>query len=111
MRMPSPLVAALSCLALCWPIFPMWPRKVPMTEHGLSDATLEPAVIREWWRRWPEAVPTLATGEHSGVVVLDVDVKPGAYGPDSLEALGVNFHLTTPTSHSPSGGFHILFQH
>jgi hypothetical protein len=105
----TPLDAARDYVAHGWPIFAMSMRKVPLTAHGLSDATLEPAVIREWWRRWPEAVPTLATGENSGVVVLDVDVKSGAYGPDSLEALGVNFHPSTPTSHSPSGGFHLLF--
>lgn len=106
--MTAALDAAIDYAGRGWPIFAMSSRKVPLTPHGLSDATLESAAIREWWQRWPNAVPTLATGKDSGVVVLDVDVKSGAHGPDSLEALGVNFHPVTPTSHSPSGGFHML---
>jgi Bifunctional DNA primase/polymerase, N-terminal len=109
--MSSPVATLQDYAARGWPIFPMSMRKVPLTEHGLSDATTDLAAIREWGRRWPSAIPALATGEPSGVVALDVDVKPDAYGPDSLEALGVNFHPATPTSHSPSGGFHMLFQH
>jgi putative DNA primase/helicase len=55
-------------------------------------------------------VPALATGKVSGIVALDVDLKPAAYDPVSLEALGICFHPVTPTAHSPSGGYHMLFK-
>jgi hypothetical protein len=85
-------------------------RKVPLTQHGVLDATVDEAIIGAWWERNPDAIPAIATGKASGVVALDVDIRPGVHGPDSLEALGVAFHPTTPTAHSPSGGYHILFR-
>jgi Bifunctional DNA primase/polymerase, N-terminal len=96
--------AAVAYARRGWPVFPVSARKVPLTEHGLLDAITNEAQIREWWTRWPDAVPSIATGKLSGVVALDVDVRPGVYGPDSLEAIGCNFHPVTPTAHTPSGG-------
>lgn len=93
-----------------WRIFPVRQDKRPLTTHGVRDATLEMAQIGEWWKRWPDALISIATGKPSGVVALDVDIRPGVHGPDSLEALGVAIHPTTPTAHSPSGGYHILFR-
>jgi hypothetical protein len=105
------VAAALHYATLGWSIFPVSEKKVPLCEHGRSDATRDPAQIRSWLRRWPHALVAIATGEESGVVALDVDVKPGAYGPDALEALGVVLHPVTPTAHTPSGGYHLLFRH
>jgi hypothetical protein len=34
----------------------------------------------------------------------------GVHGPDSLKAIGCTFHPITPTAHTPSGGYHCLFQ-
>jgi len=104
------LEAALAYARREWPVFPVSARRVPLTEHGLLDAITNEAQIREWWTPWPDAVPSIATGKPSGVVALDVDVRPGVYGPDSLEAIGCNFHPVTPTAHTPSGGYHCLFQ-
>jgi Bifunctional DNA primase/polymerase, N-terminal len=104
------LTAALGYAKRTWPVFPMSARKVPLTEHGLSDATVDEAIIGAWWERNPDATPAIATGEPSGIVALDIDAKPGAYGFDSFEALGVTFHLVTPTAHTPNGGCHCLFR-
>jgi hypothetical protein len=93
-----------------WRIFPVRHDKRPLTGHGHLDASLDMAQIGEWWKRWPDALIAIATGEPSGVVALDVDIRPGVHGPDSLEALGVTFHPATPTAHTPSGGYHCLFQ-
>jgi hypothetical protein len=51
--------------------------KHPMTGHGYKDATNDPATIRNWWTRWPDANIGIATGKVSGIVVLDVDGEDG----------------------------------
>jgi putative DNA primase/helicase len=108
--MSPALQAALDYARRGWPVFPVSARKVPLTEHGLLDATIDEAQIWEWWTHWPDAVPSIATGQPSGVVAVDVDVRPGVHGPDSLKAIGCTFHPITPTAQTPSGGYHCLFQ-
>lgn len=77
--------------ALCyasrgWPIFPCRRRgKEPLVSGGFKAATTDPATVRAWWRRWPDANIGLATGRPSGVVVLDVDPRNG--GDEALLAL------------------------
>ncbi len=105
------LGAAISYLRRGWPIFPMAASKRPLTEHGLLDATRDEAQIRDWWRRWPDALPALVTGKLPGIIGLDVDMRPGISGFDSLEALGVRYWPATPTTHTPSGCCHLLFGH
>lgn len=41
--------------------------------HGLHSATTDPASIHRWWQRWPNANIAIATGNRSGVFVLDSD--------------------------------------
>src|SRR5690349_21780869 len=82
-----------------WPIFPLHgiragkctcgsptcgksAGKHPRTKHGVHDATADPALIAQLWRQFPDANIGLATGEPSGVDVLDVD--PRHYGDESL---------------------------
>jgi putative DNA primase/helicase len=105
------LASALKYAARDCPVFPVGLNKVPITAHGRSDATLESEQIREWWRRWPDALIGLATGAQSGIVALDIDISDKVHGPDSLDALGVAFHPETPTAHTPRGGYHMLFRH
>jgi hypothetical protein len=108
---PSPAeLAALACALRGWPIFPVREKR-PLTSHGRTDASRDPDQIRDWFSRWPDAEPALATGQDAGIVALDVDISPKVYGPDSLAALGVVTHPETPTSHTPRGGFHCLFRH
>jgi len=52
--------------------------KVPLTEHGVNDATTDEAIIRKWWREYPDANIGVATGS---IVVIDVD------GPEGERAL------------------------
>ena len=67
--------AALSWLDRGFAVFPLKPRgKVPLgslAPQGFLDATRDPAVIRDWWQRAPEANLGLRTGE--GKFVLDLD--------------------------------------
>ena len=96
-----------------WPVSP-WTaqngRKFPLTEHGFLDATLDERQVTEWFgKRWPATLVAIATGKPSGIVALDIDIREGGSGLDSLQLLGINFHPSTPTAHTPSGGIHCLF--
>ena len=57
------------------------PGKHPMTANGLDDASLDPAVISAWWRRWPQANIAVRTGIAEtggcGFDVIDVDGEQG----------------------------------
>jgi hypothetical protein len=96
-----------------WAVFPCcWhgpARKRPLTRHGLHDATRDPDAIREWWRRWPEALVGLPTGRCSAIV-LDIDRKNGVDGFDALDELGAAILPETPLAHTASGGLHVYFQ-
>jgi hypothetical protein len=115
----TPLDAALDYAARFGPVFPVrfnpdpLAKKYPLTEHGKNDASRDAAVIREWWRRWSNAVPSIVTGEASGVVALDIDIRPDGNGFDSLEVgdhLGIAEHPVGPTAHTPRGGCAVLFR-
>ena len=104
------LHAALSYAALGWPLFPTR-NKRPLNKCGLSGATTDSGQICQWWARWPKAGISIATGESSLIVVLDVDIdySRNINGLDALDALGIATHLTTSTSHTPRGGIHMFF--
>jgi putative DNA primase/helicase len=85
-------------------------RKFPLTEHGHLDATTDRAMIEQWWTRWPGGIPAISTGEPSGVVALDIDIRPDGSGFDSLDDLGIAFHPEGPTAHTPQGGCAVLFR-
>ncbi len=75
------------------------PGKHPRTRHGHKDATSDPTVIREWWRRWPSANVGIAT---AGLIVLDVD------GPAADAALEGRDLPAAPTS-TTGRGRHLFF--
>jgi hypothetical protein len=104
--------AALTYAARGWPLYPQNPKNRHGYFVGAKDAaTSDPATIRDWVRRFPDMLIAVMTGEPSGIVALDVDVKNGVDGRDTLEAaFGIATHPHGPTDHSPSGGFHILFR-
>jgi putative DNA primase/helicase len=120
--------AALAYAARGWPVFPCYSldaagrcscgradcsslAKHPQTKHGFKEATCDEALIRQWWRRWPEANIGIATGE-AGLVVIDVDVK----NVDGLAAWltivergGPELQETT-VAKTPSGGLHVYYR-
>ena len=102
------LERALAYIERGWAIFPLVPNtKKPLTRNGFKDATKSADVVREWWGRTPNANIGIATGLLSGVVVVDVDVKNGAKGRESLASLkGLEPTLTATT---PSGGWHLYY--
>lgn len=84
--------------------------KRPLTAHGFKDASRDPAILRAWWEKNPDANIGIATGEGSGVVVLDVDDLKG--GRAALTKL-VGEHgplALTPLCLTGGGGRHFYFR-
>ena len=110
-REPPNIEAVLDLARRLGPIWPQTPQKTGFAgTHGARDASRDEATIRRWWAEHPEAVPALMTGEVSGVVALDIDIKGARNGLDALEQIGVYTHPETVTAHTPSGGLHLLFR-
>src|SRR4051812_41234661 len=57
------------------------PGKHPAVNWG-SEATDDPRQIEEWWGKRPDRGIGIATGEKSGITVLDID------GPEGVMELG-----------------------
>jgi hypothetical protein len=88
--------------------------KHPRTAHGLTDASTDAAIIRDWWKRWPAANVGIATGPESGVFVLDVDGEDGQASLTPLEALGhlpqtLRAHTGRMGPDEERTGFHLYF--
>jgi hypothetical protein len=87
-----------------WKIFPVKHKgKKPLTKHGVKDASDDPRPFIQTCNIG------LATGEPSGVSVVDID------DPDDLAKLEAKFGKLPKTSISRTGrdggGFHYYFQH
>ena len=63
------------------PVFPvkLVPRsdgktdKIPLTAHGLLDASSNIERISQWWTTWPDAVVGVPTGRKTNIFLLDID--------------------------------------
>jgi hypothetical protein len=82
------------------------PGKHPRLRGWKRLAAADPAVVGEWWRRWPQANLGLAAGRRFDVLDLD-----GDQGVEALRAL----LSITPTEHpgpvarTGGGGWHLLY--
>jgi replicative DNA helicase len=88
----------------------------PLVSEWPTKATSDPAQIRAWWAKWPDAGIGLACGdkldENRYLFVLDVDEHdPAASGSEALDELETaNGALPdTPTVHTAGGGRHLYF--
>lgn len=104
------LVAALYYARRGLAVFPLKPRaKLPLTQHGVKDASRDEDAIRAWWERWPDANVGVACGEPSGVLVVDVD---GAEGETALADLEREHGVLPACWVSSTGrGRHLWFAH
>lgn len=96
-----------------WACFPCVPgEKNPATENGLYDASKNPNELRKLWRR-DDANLAIRTGAASGIIALDVDVKDGASGRESLDKLQQEHGAlpVTLTNATPTGGWHHIYRH
>jgi hypothetical protein len=103
------LDAALSYVARGWHIFPVAGKR-PLTAHGLKDASTDPRQVRAWWSTRPDAGVAIATGNASGLLVLDVD---GHQGADTLHELEQEHGELPETvrAETGGGGTHFFFRH
>ena len=92
---------------MAWPFFRVGcATSAPATANGCIDATRDPDQIRAWWRQDENFNNGIATGDKSGVFVVDVDnedgfaalTKMGAM-PDTVAAVtanGEHFYFKMP---------------
>jgi len=115
--------AALFYASKGWNVIPLnenskFPPKIKEWQH---EATIDVDIITQWWSKWPNANVGIATGEKSGIFVLDVDgplhgtnESKGIDGHNSLEDLLNDHGGTIPETVeaiTPSGGRHIVFKY
>ena len=102
--------AALSLSSSGIPIFPVKPDKKPYIKFWQDEASTDPLMVKTWWRQWPEANVAMPTGEKSGFVAVDVDVKNGVDGYESLSSIEAMFGAQgTRRVETPSGGVHLIY--
>jgi hypothetical protein len=85
-------------------VFPCGNNKKPLTKNGFKDAATDAAQVKEWWRRSPNAMIGVPTGER--FVVVDCDLQHN-------EALRWYEHGNVPLTRkhvTKSGGRHLLFR-
>ena len=106
--------AALAYAARRFHVLACKPRaKLPLTAHGLHDATTDPAIIATWWTATPDANVGIACAA-SGVVVIDVDVPGPEHATDGrpvLAALEAELGKLPETVEevTAGGGRHLMF--
>jgi hypothetical protein len=98
-----------AAIAMGIPVFPCDAQKRPLTAHGFKDATSNPDELRRIFANPKATMIGMPTGEITGVVVIDVDVKDGRPG---MEWLNENSHRLpqTRTIRTGSGGLHIYLR-
>lgn len=100
--------AAARYLALGFKVFPIARGdKVPAIKggHGCKDATDDWATIQRWADEYPDCNIGIATGQPSGVTVVDVDTSKGG-----LESARRFQWPRAPLAQTQSGGFHLFFR-
>ncbi|PLX39776.1 MAG: hypothetical protein C0608_11405 [Deltaproteobacteria bacterium] len=108
------LGSALAYAQQGYPVIPVETRdKVPSIPDRPNRASTDIAFVVEGWRLWPDANIGLLTGDKSGLVVIDLDKKPGVDGEGSMEALEAKYGALPKTSRARTGGggVHLYFRH
>src|SRR6516162_7590726 len=82
----------------------------PLIKWGIH-ASRDIRTVESWWRKWPDALPAIAT-KPNGLVVLDGDRHHKDQ--DGVEALKILFNQhgccpATPMIRTPRDGLHIYF--
>jgi hypothetical protein len=90
-------------------VFPCRQNKKPSTPNGFKDAVTDRNAIEDLWARYPGVLVGVATGEMSGVSVVDIDAKHDTarqwWAQHRDRLLPARVHRTQ------SGGLHVLYRH
>ena len=84
------------------------PGKTPLTPHGYKDACTEEAVVRGWWRDFPDALIAVPTGTASGLLVIDIDGEKGLESWKNL-ASELGFDPFGTATEKSGGGLHLYY--
>ena len=99
--------AALTYASWGWHVIPVVPNgKVPATQHGVKDATIDPEQITRWWAQNPDFNIGIAAGERSGIIVFDIDPRNGG---DNSWSVWTDANGSVPDGAmqmTAGGGFH-----
>ena len=110
--MDNRLTIALDAAASGMRVFPQDRNKRPCIKEWPERATTDAGQIKGWSKQFPTANFATATGELSGIVILDVDTKNGQPGAQSLAALEERLGaFETLRVRTPSGGSHLYFHY
>ncbi|WP_211462889.1 phage/plasmid primase, P4 family [Collimonas silvisoli] len=110
----SILTAALHFLKRFFAVLPIIAnKKFPAVANGFKDASTDPDQIVEWFPKNTHANIGIATGVASSIFVLDIDVKDGVSGMESLAELENKYGPLPPTltCATGSGGKHFYFNY
>ena len=90
------------------------PGKHPLTPNGLTDATKDQAVISSWWKQWPNANIGVRTGQVSGIIAVDLDIKNSDSGGNGVtnwyDLEDIHGRVDTMTARTGSGGQHWIYK-
>ncbi len=84
--------------------------KSPLTIRGLHDASQDPAQIKDWWKRWPEALVGVPTGMKTKFVVVDYDQHKADLAGNDWIIQHSNILLATRVHTTVNSGRHYLFR-
>src|SRR5262249_35582046 len=94
-------------------IFPAADKNKPLVNWG-EGSSKDVEQVREWWQRWPHAVPCINCGK-SALLVVDPDIdpeNPSIDGPKAFARLCATHKWEpdgVPTVVTPRGGRHHYF--
>ena len=98
---PTVLTSALAYASMGWHVLPLKARSKVSLVRWKAGATTDPAVIRSWWEKWPDAGVAIAV-EPSKLVAVDGDdpsVEADLDLPETLTAAtgrGQHFYYQAP---------------
>ena len=79
--------------------------KIPLLKDWQNKASIDPIVVKKWFKQWPKANLGIVTGERSNLLVLDIDGEEGKNSiiglelPETLNvvtARGNHYYFTLP---------------
>jgi len=107
------LETALSYAGKGWAVIPLKRGgKIPLTPHGVYDATTDEATIKAWWLKYPKANIGVRVGPESNLFVLDIDNKNDKHGSVEFARLTEDYgFFQTYAVNTPNDGIHCYFSY